>query len=71
MGEYPKWVKRAPHIGAVLCLNAGEEKKLLDDWEAEQLAKAEAEAAEAEKAAKAAEEAAKLQLKTQAQAPKK
>lgn len=67
--SYPKWVQRAPHIGAVLCLNDAEEKKLLDDWEVEKLAKAEAEAAEAERVAKAAEDAAKLSVKTQSQKP--
>lgn len=29
---YPKWVQRAPEIGAVLCLNEAEERQLLDDW---------------------------------------
>jgi hypothetical protein len=29
---YPKWVKRAPDIGAVLVLNAADEQALLDDW---------------------------------------
>lgn len=38
---YPKWVQRAPYIGAVLCLNAKEEQKLLEDWELEQMAAAE------------------------------
>jgi hypothetical protein len=45
--EYPKWVQRAPHIGAVLCTNAKEEQKLLEDWELEQMAAAE-EAGESE-----------------------
>lgn len=63
--EYPKWVQRAPDIGAVLCKNAAEEKQLLDDWDAEQLEKAEAAAAEAKAGAAEAEEAAKLTLKTQ------
>lgn len=45
--EYPKWVQRAPHIGLVLCLNAREEQKLLEDWELEQMAAAE-ETAESE-----------------------
>jgi len=31
---YPKWVQRAPDIGAVLCLDEAEEKQLLDDWAA-------------------------------------
>lgn len=33
---YPKWVQRAPYIGAVLCLNEEEETQLLADWEAQQ-----------------------------------
>lgn len=32
--SYPKWVTRAPGIGAVLCLDESEEKELLDDWAA-------------------------------------
>jgi hypothetical protein len=63
--EYPKFVTRATGIGPVLCLNAAEEKKLLDDWDAEQLAKAEEAAAAAKAEAVAAEEAAKLVLKKQ------
>lgn len=31
---YPKWVQRAPEIGAVLCLNEAEESQLLADWSA-------------------------------------
>lgn len=34
--SYPKWVQRAPHIGAVLCLTEEEEKQLLDDWKSQQ-----------------------------------
>jgi len=33
--SYPKWVQRAPDIGAVLCANEAEEQKLLSDWGAE------------------------------------
>lgn len=55
--EYPKWVQRTPHIGPVLCANAAEEKKLMEDWEAEQLAHAE----EANKVAQAAAAEAKAQ----------
>lgn len=32
---YPKWVQRAPHIGAVLCLNEEEETQMLADWQAQ------------------------------------
>jgi hypothetical protein len=46
--SYPKWVQREPTIGAVLCLNEAEEKKLLDDWAAEKAAQAKAAEAEAE-----------------------
>lgn len=63
MSEYPKWVQRAPHIGAVLCQNAKEEQTLLGDWDAEKLAEAEAAAAEAQAGAAQAEEATKLSLK--------
>lgn len=46
--SYPKWVQRAPDIGAVLCLSEAEERKLLDDWAAEQTAGAAKAAAAAE-----------------------
>lgn len=65
MNEYPKWVQRAPTIGPVLCANAKEEKELLDNWDAEKLAEAEAATAEAQAGAAQAEEAAKLTLKVQ------
>lgn len=35
---YPKWVKRGPDIGAVLCLNEDEERALLADHVTEQKA---------------------------------
>jgi hypothetical protein len=60
---YPKWITRATGIGPVLVLNEKEEKQLLNDWDAEQLALAEAAAAEAKAAALAAEEDAKVVLK--------
>lgn len=60
---YPKWITRANGIGPVLVLNEKEEKQLMDDWDAEQLALAEAAAAEAKAAALAAEEDAKVVLK--------
>lgn len=63
MNEYPKWVQRAPDIGAVLCANAREEKALLDAWDEEKLAEAESATAEAQAGAAQAEEAAKLTLK--------
>lgn len=62
--EYPKWIKRSPQIGAVLVTSAAEEKQLLADWDAEQLAKAEEAAAEAQAAASAAKEEAQLALKS-------
>lgn len=62
---YPKWVQRAPHIGPVLCLNAAEEKKLLDDWDAEQLAVAQEAAAAAEQLAKDAKAQAEIVIKAQ------
>lgn len=31
---YPRWVKRDPTVGAVLCLTAVEEAKLLAEWKA-------------------------------------
>lgn len=57
---YPKWVQREPDIGAVLCLNEVEEKKLLDDWAAEKAEKAKAveEAVDDEENARDAEVAA-------------
>jgi hypothetical protein len=60
---YPKWITRATGIGPVLVLNEKEENQLLDDWDTEQLALAEAAAAEAKAAALAAEEDAKVVLK--------
>lgn len=60
---YPKWITRATGIGPVLVLNEKEEKQLLNDWDTEQLALAEAAAAEAKAAALAAEEDAKVVLK--------
>lgn len=60
---YPKWITRAPGIGAVLVQNEKEETKLLEDWETEQLALAEADAATA-KAAVTAEDESKVVLKT-------
>lgn len=36
--SYPKWVQRAPHIGAVLVQDEAEEKQLLDDWKSQQAA---------------------------------
>ena len=65
MNEYPKWVQRAPDIGAVLCKNAKEEAKLLEDWDAEKLAEAEDATAKAQATAVEAEEVAKLTLKGQ------
>jgi hypothetical protein len=62
-GEYPKWVKREAHIGAVLCLNAKEEQALLDDWEQQKLEAAEAEADAAKKLAAEAKEEAQVALK--------
>lgn len=62
---FPKWVQRAPGIGAVLCQNQKEEDKLLADWDAEKLAEAEAANSEAQANAAQAEEAAKLTLKVQ------
>ena len=60
---YPKWITRAPGIGAVLVLNDAEEKQLQDDWDTEQLELAEKAAADAKAAALAAEEDAKVVLK--------
>ncbi len=60
MSEYPKWVQRDPNVGAVLCLNKGEEDKLLADWEAEGKHKADAEA----KAAMEAKNAQEQELRT-------
>ena len=62
--EYPKWITRAPGIGPVLVTSAAEEKQLLDDWDAEQVAKAEEAAAAAKADAAAAQEAAQVALKT-------
>lgn len=72
MSEYPKWVQRTPDIGAVLCRNAKEEQKLAEDWEAEQLEKAEEAAAQAEADAAQAKEAATVTLgQTQGQGKRK
>lgn len=59
---YPAWVQRAPHIGPVLCQNAAEEKKLMDDWNAEQLVQAEAATEAAEADAEAAKQEAEVKL---------
>jgi hypothetical protein len=67
--EYPKWVQREPDIGAVLCKNKAEEDKLMGDWAAEQVAKAEKVTKAAEEVAAAAKAQAELTLKaTEAQA---
>lgn len=63
MSEYPKWVQRAPHIGPVLCSNAKEEEKLLEDWAEEQLEAAQEAAAQAKAFAQAAKEVTQVQLK--------
>lgn len=68
--EYPKWVQRESYIGPVLCVNAEEERVLLDAWNKEKLKKAEAEAEAAKKLAAEAEEAAKLVLRTQSKQSK-
>ena len=60
---YPKWITRAPGIGAVLVQNEKEEQKLLEDWEVEQLELAEKDAADAEAAAQAVKEDTKVVLK--------
>lgn len=60
--EYPKWVQREPHIGAVLCLNKAEEAALLGDWNDAKLAVAKAEAEAAEKVAAEAKAEAELVL---------
>lgn len=62
---YPKWITRAPGIGAVLVQNEKEETKLLEDWETEQLALAEADAATAKAAALVVEDDTKVTLNTQ------
>lgn len=61
---YPKWVQRAPDIGAVLCLSEADEKKLLSDWADEQLEKEEAATKLVQAEADAAKEAAQIALKT-------
>ena len=61
---YPKWVQRAPDIGAVLCTSSDEEKQLLADWKAEKEAEAQAAADAAQAAAAAAKEEAQLALKS-------
>lgn len=60
MIDYPKWVKRAPDIGPVLCLTADEEKTLMDDWNNFRLEVAEQAAAEAEIHVKMAREEAEI-----------
>lgn len=68
--EFPKWVQRAPHIGAVLCLTAAEETKLLDDFadEVSAAAAAEKKAVAAEKALRESEVLAAADAIKQAQA---
>lgn len=61
---YPQWITRAPGIGAVLVQNEKEEQKLLEDWEVEQLERAEKDAADAKAVAQAVEEDTKVVLKT-------
>ena len=63
MNEYPKWVQRDPSIGPVLCLNEKQERELLNTWDAEQEAKAQAEAEAAQKLAAEAKEEAQVVLK--------
>lgn len=60
--EYPKWITRAPGIGAVLVTSTAEEKELLESWDTEQAEEATA-AAKAESAA--ARESAQVVLKKQ------
>lgn len=62
---YPKWITRAPGIGPVLVVSEKEEKKLLEDWETEQLELAEADAAAAKAAALVVEDDTKVVLGTQ------
>lgn len=64
MNEYPKWVTRAEGIGPVLCRNEKEERELLNAWDTEQEAKAQAEADAAKKLAAETEEAAQVVVKT-------
>lgn len=64
MTMYPKWITRAVGIGPVLVGSLKEEEKLLEDWEQEQLEKAEADAAAAKAVAQAVEEDSKVVLKT-------
>lgn len=61
--EYPKWITRAPGIGAVLVSSVKEEQALTDAWDAEQVAKAEEAAAAAKADAAAAQESAQVTLK--------
>lgn len=68
--EFPKWVKRAEHIGAVLCLNAEEEATLLKDWAESEAARLKEEALAKKQSAQDDLEAAQLALK-QAQAAAK
>jgi hypothetical protein len=53
---YPHWVQREPHIGAVLCMSADEEKQLLDDWAKQKAAGTKQRAREAQAAAEAAKQ---------------
>lgn len=62
--EYPKWVKRAEHIGPVLCRNEKEERELLNSWDTEQEAIAQVEAEAAKEQAAEAKEAAQVALKS-------
>jgi len=50
--EYPKWVQRAPEIGAVLCLSLDDEQALLDAWEIECQGVADAQAKAVDRKAK-------------------
>ena len=64
MNEYPKWVTRAEGIGPVLCRNEKEERELLNSWDTEQEAIAQAEAEAAEEQAAEAKEATQVALKS-------
>ena len=50
---YPRWVVRAPGIGAVLCLDAAEERSLLEAFAAESAPSPDLEPAPAPKPPKA------------------
>jgi len=60
---YPKWVQRAPHVGAVLCQSEDEEKQVMSDWKAEVEAGAKAAAAAVAKSEADAKAEAELVLK--------